>query len=1069
MSGCHCWQTITQISNERGCDKPQRHENDSGAGAGHPPLSKTAAVKSAEKRRRLWPKKLWQWLLLGLCLILLIVLAVLAWAWTNRDSLLENLFKNALLDEGIEAELSIDEITRDYAILKNVRLKYEGERFFSADRIRADYVWREALEGQFNRLEFERGFARITLDKDGQIIDGWVPPGMGQGGESGSFPKDGIVLTKSELMLETPYGELDVAGDVNIASPQNLSANLSMAPTTLTYGEGTFDISGRTEFTRKDGVIDAVGELTIPAIAHPAIDADAVIIAFDGRPDIEAPRSFTGTLGLKFKEMVSAQVILRDSEIDYDGTVLLAGDLPDLDGRWAADIGALILPDPARVEELADNLSLAGALSETPIAREFIPSVKRSLIEILSQSQLKASGSLQRNERGARFTLDGPVTALSGTRQLTLTPKPDLPIYAYDRASQMIAAHMDVALDQPARLSAKDLVFQAGSINGWRIDGVSQFKADIRTGRDWVNAATPARLRPLAARVNYNGADAARRRVDITGNLDYDGPIPGGIVDGMRLGGTMGVTLTNSATRVDFTPTSEQVTIERLETPTEWTAFDLTATLAPAAPIYRRAGDTTKIFASLSDIKFYTERQTIPARLDIQAETSALEGTLTPHRNGLTQDWEVDFTAAKIASEDLPGPNTRIDLGSGNLESQLISGQSPTFALTAPQAQIQTELLRAKDMQLSVSGTPDNYTVEHAKGLVKLTGNDLPPMPMTGTVTFENGQYNGEAVAYLPQANDAPFNIDYVIKDGRGTASVDIEALQFRPGGLQPQTLVPTLRGKVAQVDGIVSAKIDIGFGAGEPLTSSGTARLENLNFGTAPGPLKGVSTEIVMDSVLPLKTRGRQTMTVDNFDPGLPLENGVIEYELVEDGVRVYSARWPLGEGFFSLDPFTWLYAAEENRMTLRLEKVGLGAFLDNLGEGALQATGDLEGTFPIVISGVNVRVDGGRLEVKDGGRIRYAAKEAEAAGQSNEYAGMAMKALRDFSYDELFAEIDGPLDGDILVGLKFEGNNAEVLNGQPFAFDVKVEGELFNILRSFDTNAQVKALATERQKTSE
>jgi hypothetical protein len=400
----------------------------------------------------------------------------------------------------------------------------------------------------------------------------------------------------------------------------------------------------------------------------------------------------------------------------------------------------------------------------------------------------------------------------------------------------------------------------------------------------------------------------------------------------------------------------------------------------------------------------------------------------------------------------------------------LRSGQSAKFSLNAPVTQIQSPLIRAKDMNLSLAGTPDNYVIDHTGGQVKLSGNDLPPLPIEGRVLARGGGFEGQAMARLPQADNTPVAIDYRIKDSRGTATVTIEALTFTPGGLQPQSLVPALRGKIARVEGQATAKIDIAFAADQPLQSFGTAKLTNMNFGTAPGPLTGVNAEIDLDSVLPLKTSGRQIMTVKRFDPGLPLEDGIIEYELIPEGVKVYSARWPLGNGFFSLDPFTWLYAAEENRMTLRLEKVELGAFINNLGNGALQATGDLEGAFPIVISGVDVRVEDGLIRVPDGGVIKYAAAEADATAEVNRYAGAAMEALRNFRYQELFAKINGPLDGEVEVGLKFEGKNEKVLGGQPFAFDVTVGGELFNILRNFNSSAHIKSsLGQDRSEAAE
>jgi hypothetical protein len=41
----------------------------------------------------------------------------------------------------------------------------------------------------------------------------------------------------------------------------------------------------------------------------------------------------------------------------------------------------------------------------------------------------------------------------------------------------------------------------------------------------------------------------------------------------------------------------------------------------------------------------------------------------------------------------------------------------------------------------------------------------------------------------------------------------------------------------------------------------------------------------------------------------------------------------------------------------------------------------------------------------------------------------------------------------------MAFTGTNEDILYGVPFAFDVSLSGELFNIARSFNTNATIKS----------
>jgi len=158
-----------------------------------------------------------------------------------------------------------------------------------------------------------------------------------------------------------------------------------------------------------------------------------------------------------------------------------------------------------------------------------------------------------------------------------------------------------------------------------------------------------------------------------------------------------------------------------------------------------------------------------------------------------------------------------------------------------------------------------------------------------------------------------------------------------------------------------------------------------------------------------------------------------------------------------------------------MRLSNVQLGKFIENMGNGSVNATGQLQGEFPIVISGVNVRVDKGHVFVKNGGIIRYNPDNNNAAPpvtytqeeaikilrtkDQSRYSSLARDALREFKYDELSVKVDGALDGEVELGTVFSGSNPKVLNGQPFEFDINVVGELFNIIRSFDSNAQIKS----------
>jgi len=292
---------------------------------------------------------------------------------------------------------------------------------------------------------------------------------------------------------------------------------------------------------------------------------------------------------------------------------------------------------------------------------------------------------------------------------------------------------------------------------------------------------------------------------------------------------------------------------------------------------------------------------------------------------------------------------------------------------------------------------------------------------------------------------------------------------------LQPQDLAKAFQGKIADVNGTVSAAIDLAFEAGKPLQSSGRARLRNLDFGTLPGPFSGVSTDIEFDSVFPLVTLGRQRLTVSSFNPGLALDDGVIDYELVDGGVKIHSAVWPLVNGTIEIEPTLWRYNAEKNRVVLKINDVSVGAFLGDVGGGNLTATGDVVGIIPVLVEGVSVSIDGGLLAVEDGGVIQYRSPPLVSPvdlipnefvtlkdyrqfqdmrnnpdPESNVGKDLAFTTLRNFEYKSLSAKLNGPLDGEVEVNLKFEGRNPKILAGTRFAFNVTVIGELVNLARN-------------------
>ena len=1053
------------------------------------PDTETKVPKSRKKR------SIWRVLLWALLITLFLAIILAAFTWLNRYSLLEEVAEDLLLEQGVTAELSIESVNKTQAILKNVRLvdntADNAKAFFEADKVTAEYDWREAFKGRFEKIVFLKPKVQLTLDEKGQIIDGWLPTkGEGDGGE-GALPPKGIIIEDGIFTLGSPFGNAVAKVDATYFARDDFTVKLDVAPTTFSYREWRMAGGGQLDVELKDDNPKLDLDLHLSTLEHPVIDASDLHMRGNLVPAISGDNiKIDGNLDFEFGALVTAQIMTGAGRFEWDGNAERDPSRPHLlalSGKWASHLSDVVLPDPARRKSLAETLSLSETLLKAPIAQNFSGELTRNMTSLLERSDIEAAGQLELSADGLAVSLMGPAILRSDKTMLRMEQTDWAPVYNFSRNDEELRLAFHAALTQPSGLSFREADLVAPTQNGWQLDGIERFSADISTTETWQSKGPEgrkARLAPFKAEVVYKGGTGPRN-ILLSGGVDYDGTVPGGYVTALTTAGRMTMDLNGGAMAVRFKPDDDApILISKLETATDWRGEDVSATLLSDTPIFKRNGNTSEMSAELSNVGFIAIDSTNSKNLGMTFENMRLSGEL----KGQSQSWDILGQNAKICSEDMPGPGTVITTPEARIQVQRENTQSPIqFYMAAPQADVKTQLVKATAIRIEAAGTPDTYSLNYSPGRdvagrVKFTGDALPRLPMTGVVNYEGGAFAGMATTTLPLADDTPIEIAYRFQDGAGTADVIIPELRFTPKGLQPQYLVSALKGKIAEVQGLVEAKIKLAFAAGQPLQSSGTAKIIDMNFGTLPGPLTGVNTEMQFSNMFPLQSQGRQILTVDKFDPGFPLEKGVIEFEMIPDGVKVYSARWPLGDGFFSLDPFEWLYSNEVNRVVMRIENVSIGEFLKDIGDGALTATGDIEGTLPIVMSGIDVRVENGELWVKDGGVIQYTSKQLEsiseldgtneravAAVRAGNYRDAAFEALKNFEYQELRVTIDGALDGPIDVFLKADGKNKDVLGGQPFLFNINLQGELLNILRSFNTNAQIKSELLRRGLTKE
>jgi len=270
-------------------------------------------------------------------------------------------------------------------------------------------------------------------------------------------------------------------------------------------------------------------------------------------------------------------------------------------------------------------------------------------------------------------------------------------------------------------------------------------------------------------------------------------------------------------------------------------------------------------------------------------------------------------------------------------------------------------------------------------------------------------------------------------------------ALVFERGKLEPQTVLPVLKGLVANAEGRVSYAGDVSLAKGA-LASSGRVTLDGLGFAAYSARFSGLDGKVELASLVPPRTKGPQTLSVGLLEAGVPLKDGRVVFELGGGAVtaRLVEAVWPFAGGRLLLVPANGGGAAFD----LTAEAVDLAALLRLADVPGLSGSGTISGRVPVIIENGDPVIHDGMLTALKGGVLVYEGGAAGGAGAS-EQMKLLTDALRNFHYTELSGMLNGNANGELALNLRLRGANPDLYEGYPFAISVNLEGSLTDLFR--------------------
>jgi hypothetical protein len=967
--------------------------------------------------------------------------------WTQRGPLAEQVIHSELQKRGIAASYRLVAIGPGAATLETVTLGPRDRPDLVAGKARLGLRW--GWRGPtLDSLQAERVVLRGRWDDKGLSlgsIDRLLPTSTGA---PFALPDIDLSLSRIRVELETPAGPLalDVDGGGNPAD--RFTGRAALRAVGPRIGDCRAELAAGTfQLATGRGEIGVTGPLGVTDLRCGAADQPAMRVgSLRATVDLLIPQvlqTLRGGLGVAATDLAAGGATAASAT--YDGTVE-----GRLDGTVLALNGTAALRDASAPDALRRDIVNAGsgldALPVGPVARKATAAL---------------AGALARADILSR--VDGRILGGSGTVTLR-QPR----VRARNGATIDSDEAMAVTLSWPLGVRAVDGQLQ---IAGGGLPTIAMTVIDGERAGQWsaqVSAMSySAGNARLAARPFFVGIDENGWRA--SGSLKVDGPLAGGRIEGLALpvsvenGGDGGLSVFPGKTclnlafsRLDIGGIAlgpHRLPICRSQQAGPLVRIGARGQLSGGGSIGNPA-----ITARMGQTPLAIAARRIDLRLAGSTARPAIGlGLATPSlRLGDGDD------ATRAAAERLA-----LDFTGGGATGKVsgLSGKLAGVPLLIDQAELP---LRIANGALTANG--GTARIQDAATPIRFT-----PMRAQGvTLRYADNRLTGDAAIAHIETAAVLGRVDLVHDFGAqgGKAALGVPGIAFG-SAMQPDDLTPLTRGVVANVSGVVQGRGEVRWNQAG-VTSDGVFSSDGLALAAAFGPVTGLKREIRFSDLLGLATPPGQVATMAEVNPGVAVQNGVVNYQLLPGlKVQVEGGRWPFAGGELVLEPTLLDFSQpSERHFTFRVVGLDAARFVQQLEFKNFAASGLFDGVLPMVFTVDGGSIVGGRLVArKSGGTLAYVGELSEAEiGSAGKLAFDALKSMR---YSALVIELDGALDGEIISSVVFNGTNqapvditgtsfAPRLTGLPFKFNIRVQAPfrgLLNTARSF-TNVSASFL---------
>lgn len=997
-------------------------------------------------RRKRWKVSL------AVCVLLI---AGIGYLWSIRERIADNVVAEQLAKFDIPATYTIESISPDQQVLTNIVVGDPARPDLTVERavVRLRYGWgvpqvrsvtlvKPRLFGSYRNGRFSLGALDPLV-----FADSDQPPGL---------PDLDLELIDGRALLETDYGPVGIkaqgkgwlpgefAGFVAASAPRLAVAECRINAATL-FGEIT-TANGKATFKgplRLDqgacagqGLSLARSSTEIEMTASPTFDrVDGTASLAFGRL-VAGDASVNGTAGTGQFALTGAGLDLR-----YDltarnlahpqaraSTLAVEGALRGREGMARLTIdGSLSARDlaagPGLDRALAGLVQSAGGTLAAPLLDKIRVNLRREM----AGSALAGDFMARRDEDGMSLTI--PAASVRGS----------------SGAALLSLSRVQLRQNSGSRVPRFSGNVVTGGAGLPRIAGrMERQESGNATFR--LSMAEYAAGDSTLALPQLFLAQAGDGSLGFSGEVLASGAIPGGMVRGLRLP-LSGSLNASGAARIwpgCITARFDRLVLANLELGRQ----SLPLCPGPAGAILRSDDGGVQVAAGTPSLNLAGRLSGTPIRVTSGPVGFAMPGTIAA-RDVVVTLGEPDalnrFALAEVVGQSgaqgLAGTLTGadVDLYAEPLDIRGAAGawryQDGVLGLTEA------------SFRLEDRAEPDRF---------------IPLTAREATLTLADGRISAVAALRNPASDRVVVQsvIEHDLGTATGHADLTVAGLVF-DDTLQPDMLSELALGIVANVRGTVDGIGRIDWNS-DGVTSSGQATTQGIDFAAAFGPVRGARGTIRFTDLLNLTTAPGQRLSVDSINPGIEVFGGEIEFDLSNTStLAVTGGKWPFMGGSLTLEPVTMNFGVgEERRYVFRIEGLEAQQFVQQMELGNLNATGVFDGVLPIVFDAMgNGRIEGGVLDSRaPGGNVSYLGQLTyEDMGAM---ANFAFAALRSLDYKTMNVRMDGPLTGEIVTRVRFDGVSqgdgtrrnfiTRQIADLPIRFNVNIRAPFYQLITS-------------------